>query len=97
MTTLDCMSHRWSGTPYSDKVGKLSSILCAIHLNLGHPITTCSNPWTIIILEKFSPKKQTCAKHSHTSLRPTPPLPLVFPQGDCTAGYTLANGAGCRW
>ncbi|GFT84162.1 YLP motif-containing protein 1 [Nephila pilipes] len=41
-------------------------------LTVHHPITTSSTPWTIIV-ENFSIMKQTCAKHSQTSLRFKPP------------------------
>ncbi|GFW25953.1 histone-lysine N-methyltransferase SETMAR [Trichonephila clavipes] len=41
--------------------------------DLAHQITTSSIPWTIIFVVNSSPMKQTCAKLSWTSLRPTPP------------------------
>ena len=71
MTMPGPISRGWPGIPYSDFVGRLCSILLT-HLTLRQQITTFFTPWTIIFVENPSPVKQTCAKHSRTSLRPKP-------------------------
>ncbi|GFT07689.1 HTH_48 domain-containing protein [Trichonephila clavipes] len=78
LITRGRMSRGWPGIQYSDFVGRLWAILLT-HLTLNHQITTSSIPWTIIFVVNPSPMKQTCAKLSWTSLRPTP---RVLPQGD---------------
>ncbi|GFT40459.1 histone-lysine N-methyltransferase SETMAR [Nephila pilipes] len=57
----------------SNKTLRLHMHRLLTHLTLRHPITTPSTPWTIISEENVSPKKQTCAEHSRTSLCPNPP------------------------
>ena len=71
MTKHGPISRAWPGIPYSAFVGRLCAILLT-HLTLRQQITTFFTPWTIIFVENPSPVKQTCAKHSRTSLHPKP-------------------------